>query len=147
MSFLNRPAIGIIVRTYLAGSLLLAAFLSTPGTAFVPVVLLLACGISWSPRVRRMVRLIADFFLLFATALVWTPFLGPALSFLVSIPAFVLIARDLQEDAAHGAPTQAQSKFSLTPSGLMIGTISAVSLVPDWCWECCCVNHCYRCSG
>jgi len=97
MISLRSQRIGVILKVYVAVTLITAAILSPLALSFIPFILLV-----WYLVLRRWpftptVNLLTEYFIFFAITLSFTSPAGPFFSLLIAMPALLLIHRSLEE--------------------------------------------------
>jgi len=93
----------VFLRVYVVAALVMAAVLSPPALAFVPVVLLLWCFYLWRWRASATVSLLTECFVLLAMAVLLDAHVGPFSAALISLPLLFPVDRALRT-AGEGVP-------------------------------------------
>lgn len=128
MSRFRILVISIVLRAYIAASLVAAAVVAPGALSLGPVLLLLWHLYLWWRPPRPVVRLLTDFFLYFAIALSFADRLGPGWPLLLSLPVLGLVTFDLEEAAAPPAPGRSRYRRALTRNGVALSVITAAAL-------------------
>ncbi len=118
----------LLLRTYAAVALIVAAVFSPAALSVAPILLLVWHLYLWWRPLNPVLRLLTDFFLFFAIALSLTTRLGPFISLPISLPMLALVALDLQEAAA--SPMLLDSGFRRSPTriGVALPAMAIVAL-------------------
>jgi len=83
--FNNFNHICIILKIYATAALIVATVLSPLALAFVPI-LLLVCSIPMRWPLSHLVDFLTQYFILFATGLLFSAIVGPYFALLISLP-------------------------------------------------------------
>lgn len=121
-----------LLRVYAAIALIVAAVFSPAASSVAPILLLVWHLYLWWRPPKPTLRLLTDFFLLFAIALSLTTRLGPFMSLPVSLPMLALVTLDLQEAAA--SPMRLDSGFRRSPTriGVALPAMAVAALGVSW---------------
>jgi hypothetical protein len=122
----------LLLRTYAAMALIVAAVFSPAALSVAPILLLVWHLYLWWRPLNPALRLLTDFFLFFAIALSLTTRLGPFISLSISLPMLALLTLDLQETAA--SPMLVDSRFHRSPTriGVALPAIAILALGVSW---------------
>ncbi len=96
---LSGRGIVVVFKTYVALTLAVATVLSPLSVSFLPILILIWYLYSWRWPVTPVISLLTDYFIFFATTLLFTQPVGPVFSGLVSVPVLLLINHSLEEVA------------------------------------------------
>ena len=99
MISLHSRGTAVFLKIYVAAALVTATILSPLALSFVPVLLLVWYLYLWRWPITAVVKLLTEYFMFFAIALLLTSHIGPFFSLLVSLPVLLLINRGLEEAA------------------------------------------------
>lgn len=118
-----------LLRVYAAITLIAAAIFSGLSLSFVPIFLLFCYLFLWFRPVRPLLKLLADYFLVFVIAILYGTVSVPWFSILPSLPVIALVNQDLQ-DAARAQYYQ-DTKYSLIPTrvGMALPLITFLALL------------------
>jgi uncharacterized protein (DUF58 family) len=132
MSSFRVLAATLLLRTYAAMALVVAAVFSPAVLSVAPILLLVWHLFLWWRPLNPVLRLLTDFFLFFAIALSLTTRLGPFISLPISLPMLALVTLDLQETAA--SPMLVDSRFRRSPTriGVALPAIAILALGVSW---------------
>jgi len=109
------------LKIYVAIALIIATVLSPLAFSFAPIVLLVWYLYSWRWPINENVRLLTEYFMFFAIALLLAPGVGPLFAPLISLPILLLINRDLQ-DAAE-LLTYRNTKYVRRPTNMCLAIL------------------------
>ena len=130
---MNSKTVRFILRIYALIALIVAAVFSPLALSFVPVLLLLWALYQWRWPVSPFVAFMTQFFLYFATGLLFSLSFGPYLAFLISLPLlyavdirFRDIGRLMQPDKSHHR--RRPTNFSIVVTAITV-SILALALI------------------
>ena len=89
----------VFLKIYVAIALVIATILSPLALSFVPILLLVWYLYLWRWPVTTVLKLLTEYFMFFAIALLLTPHVGSLFSLLISLPVLLLINHGLEEAA------------------------------------------------
>lgn len=87
------------LKIYTVAALIAAAIVSTPMTAFIPVLLVVIYLVLWRWPIRYQYRLLADYFIFLSISILMASTLGPYLSAIIALPVLVPLTKSLAEMA------------------------------------------------
>lgn len=118
-----------LLRAYIAIALVFAAILSSLPLSFIPVFLLLCYFFIWLWPVTPFLKLFADYFMLFALAILYGPAIDPWFSSLLALPVIALINHGLQEAAKTQYYKDTQHSLIATRVGIALPLIALLALM------------------
>jgi len=132
MSSFRIWAATVLLRTYAATALIVAAVFSPAVLSVAPILLLVWHLFLWWRPLNPVLRLLTDFFLFFAIALSLTTRLGPFISLPIALPMLALVTLDLQEIA--GLPMLLDTGFRRSPTriGVALPAMAIAALGVSW---------------
>lgn len=120
---------GLVVfsRIYVAIALVIAAVFSPLALSFVSILLLLWYLYLWRWRIGAITKLLTEYFMFFAVALLFTPQVGPFFSLLISLPVLLTINRSLEETAE--LLTYQDTRYTRQPTKIFLTLLLIAVLV------------------
>ncbi len=128
MSNLRSRAILVLLRAYVAIALAVAAVFSPPALSLVPILLIIWYLFLWRWPLSSLIRLLTDYFLFFAIAILLAPTIGPFLALLVSLPVLALIGFNLKVAAVSLSYRDTKYVRSPTRIGIALPTMAILGL-------------------
>ncbi len=123
----HRWAIVFFLRVYVASALAVAAILSPLGLSLIPILLLVWYLYLWRWRLTPVADLLTEFFMFFAVALLFSLYVGPLLSMVISMPILLLINLRLEEAAE--LLTYRETKYVHRPTDIGLALLLITVLV------------------
>ncbi len=124
--------ITLLLRAYTAIALIVAAVLSPAALSVAPILLLVWHLFLWWRPLSPLLRLLTDFFLFFAIALLLTTRLGPFIPPAISLPMLALVTLDLQETAVRPMHLGTGFRRSPTRIGITLPALAVAALGVSW---------------
>lgn len=124
---LRRWGLLLVLRAYVLAALVVAAILSPLALSFVPVLLLIWYVYIWRWPINTTVRLLTEYFMLFAVALLYSVPLAPTFAFLISLPVLLLVNHALETAARF--ISYRESRYARYPTNIGITMAVIVAAV------------------
>ena len=121
--------IRIILKIYIAAALIVAAVRSPLALAFIPFVLLIWFLYQWRWPSSHLVDFLTQYFIFFATVLLFSAIVGPYFALLIAIPQVAAIDLKLREIGRITLPDESSRIRSITNIGMVTLCITAGMLI------------------
>ena len=121
--------IRIILKIYIAAALIVAAVRSPLALAFIPFVLLVWFLYQWRWPSSHLVDFLTQYFIFFATVLLFSAIVGPYFALLIALPQVAAIDLKLHEIGRITLPDESSRTRSITNIGMVTLCITAGMLI------------------
>ena len=121
--------IRIILKIYIAAALIVAAVRSPLALAFIPFVLLVWFLYQWRWPSSHLVDFLTQYFIFFATVLLFSAIVGPYFALLIALPQVAAIDLKLREIGRITLPDESSRIRSITNIGMVTLCITAGMLI------------------
>jgi hypothetical protein len=123
--FNNFNHIRIILKIYAVAALIVATVLSPLALAFVPILLLVWFLYQWRWPLSHLVDFLTQYFIFFATGLLFSAIVGPYFALLISLPQVASIDLKLHDIGQITIPDTGSRARSITNIGMVTLCITA----------------------
>ena len=127
--FKNISNIRIILKIYIVAALIVAAVWSPLALAFIPIVLLVWFLYEWRWPSSHLIDFLTQYFIFFATGLLFSAIVGPYFALLIALPQVAAIDLKLREIGRITIPDEGSRTRSITNIGMVILCITAGMLI------------------
>jgi len=128
MISLSNRGITIVLKIYVAIALIIAAVISPLALSFIPILLLLWYLYLWRWPFSATWNLLTEYFMYFSVVLLFSTYLSPVFSFLISLPVLLLIHHGLE--VAAGSPDFRNTRYVRSPTNIYLALLLIGVLVP-----------------
>ena len=125
----NFNNIRIILKIYTVAALIAAAVWSPLALAFIPIVLLAWYLYQWRWPSSQLIDFLTQYFIFFATGLLFSPVVGPYFALLITLPQVAVIDLKLRDIGRITLPDDGRRTRSITNIGMVIVGITTGILV------------------
>jgi len=129
MRILTNPTITIAVKLYVCAALIAVTILSNPVTSAAAILtLLIFIFLQWRPF-HDFVKIINNYFVFFAIAILMAPITGPIISGVIALPVLFLITNSLITTAGSFPAKTTRYARGLTQVGIVLAVMMLASLL------------------
>ena len=115
----NISNIRVILKIYTAAALIVAAVWSPLALAFIPIVLLVWFLYQWRWPSSHLVDFLTQYFIFFATGLLFSAIVGPYFALLIALPQVASIDLKLRDIGRITLPDEGSRTRSITNIGMV----------------------------